>query len=85
MANTYSLTREELKKKKATDFNDGDVIKCGRYTINISYTDPHGIHNYPMPVSFYTTVNKGSSKKPLLSCDVPKYIRQFINCYNSEI
>jgi len=33
----YEFTRAHLKTKNASDFKDGDIIKCGKYYINIKY------------------------------------------------
>ena len=37
----YTFTRQELKTKKAADFQEGDTVQTGKYLICIRYGDYH--------------------------------------------
>ena|SRR3990167_4552329 len=44
----YKFTRTELKTKKASDFQEGDIIETGPNWIHIHYKSKNG-HIYSMP------------------------------------
>ena len=65
------LTRSELKSAKASNFNEGDVVLCGKYRIWIKY----GAYSKP---SFMTVVSTRDDMRDLPMRKHPKYIREFI-------
>lgn len=65
----YKFTRDELKNKSARQFNEGDVIKVGKYYIHIRY----GEYNVPLK----TTVNTEDDIRDLTLHKQPKYIHDF--------
>jgi len=72
----YTFTRQELKTKKAADFEEGDTVRTGKYLIRIRYGD------YPHP-SLRTTVElydkfKMISSTPGVRGGRPYYINDFI-------
>lgn len=66
--NMYILTRGELKNAGAYDFEEGNVVICGKYYIHIKYGD------YYRP-SLLTTVN---TREDIPMRKHPQYIRDFI-------
>jgi len=60
MKNLIKITRKDLKGKTSRDFNNGDVIKVGKYYIYIN-----GLKTY---------VNTEESIIPLKESKMPNYI-----------
>jgi hypothetical protein len=76
----YKFTRQELKKKKASDFKEGDVIKVGIYFIYIHYKSRDGKHSYDRPS--LCSYHEREDFKPCgctPGADRPYYIDDFIN------
>lgn len=78
----YKFTRKELKTKKASDFEEGDVIKTGIYYIHIHYRTHRGAkivqYNTPSLCSYHERNDFGPC-----GCtpgvDRPYYIDDFLN------
>lgn len=70
----YEFTRRELKKKRASDFKEGDIIKTGIYYIYIKY----GNYTKPSLCSYHERKDfKPCGCTP--GCDRPYYIDDFLN------
>lgn len=73
----YNFTRQELKNKSARQFNEGDVVKVGKYYIHVKYGE------YASPLK--TTVNTEDSIIDLPLHRQPQYIHDFKDRLLEEI
>lgn len=71
----HVLTRQEISKKKSSEFADGDCVKVGKYLIWIRY----GQFSRP---SLLTTVSTIEDFRDMTMRKWPVYIANFISCYN---
>lgn len=73
--NVYTYKRKDLKILKASEFDDGDVIRVSKYIIFIKYGD------YGRPSMLSRVENYATSKH--LGCtpgvDIPYYIDDFLS------
>ena len=70
----YNFTRKELKEQKASNFEDGDIIRIAPYYIYIKY----GQYDRPSLCSYHEHVNfKPCGCTP--GIDRPYYIDDFLN------
>lgn len=74
----YIFTRKELKEKKASNFNQGDLIRVGKYGIYIYYHD--GNHEYDIPglLSKVENLNTNKFLGWMPGIDRPYYIDDFL-------
>jgi hypothetical protein len=73
----YRVTPQELRKLKASDYKEGDIIKVGNYTIWIKYTNWNG-DTYDTP-ALCSTIDRGFMQ---IGCtpgaDRPYYLDNFL-------
>lgn len=76
----YTLTRKQLKTKKASNFKEGDIIKTGIYYIYIRYTSQKYGTKYDRPS--LCSYHERADLKPC-GCtpgvDRPYYIDDFLS------
>ncbi len=76
----YKFSRAELKKMKASDFKEGDIVRTGKYYIHIHYKSRDGKHSYNRPS--FCSYHEREDFKPCgctPGADRPYYIDNFLS------